>query len=117
MNIGRHPVIAKRACENGIKVTRQHGEAVRWNRHSVGKIAVCAPIEVAQFDRRVRRLDRLHRLWNNFFADPVSGNNRDSFLVIHGRKGITAKHYSEQRVSTEAVLRIVADSSRPITWI
>src|SRR5438128_1020746 len=109
MNIGRHARIAKCASENGIKVARQHSEAIRWNGHSVCEITVCAPVEVTQFHRRATRLDGLHRLRDNFFADPVSWDHGDPFLLIHGRK----RYHSREspRIEDRRVLQGVVGSS------
>src|SRR5439155_20075771 len=84
MNIGRHTWIPEGAGENGIKVARQHSEAVRRNGHPVREITVSTPIEVAQFHSRAARLNGLHSLWDNFFADTVSGNGHDAFFRAHG---------------------------------
>ncbi len=84
MDIRRHARIPEGASENGIKVARQHGEAVRRNGHPVREITVSTPIEVAQFHSRAARLDSLDRVGDNFFADPVSGNGHDAFFRAHG---------------------------------
>ena len=46
MNIGGHARVAKGADKDGIEIAGQGGEAVRWNRNFVGKIAVGSPVEV-----------------------------------------------------------------------
>src|SRR5437016_33698 len=93
MDIRRHARIPEGAGENGIKVARQHGEAVRRNGHPVREITVSTPIEVAQFHSRATRLDGLHHLRNNFFADTISGDNSDPFFLIHGRKRYHSMEY------------------------
>src|SRR5438132_546815 len=112
MNIGRHTWIPEGAGENGIKVARQHGEAVRRNGHSVREITVSAPIEVAQFHPRATRLDGLHRLRDNFFADPVSWDHGDPFLLIHGRKRYHSRESS--RIEDRRVLQGVARLILPL---
>src|SRR5439155_19355423 len=108
MNIGRHARIAKCASQDGIEIARQHSEAIRWNGHSVCEITVSTPIEVAQFHSRAARLNGLHSLWDNFFADTVSGNNSDPFLLIHGRKRY---HSRGPRIEGRRVLQGAAGSS------
>src|SRR5438093_3815891 len=109
MNIGRHTWIPEGASENGIKVARQHGEAVRRNGHPVREITVSTPIEVAQFHTRAARLDSLDRVGDNFFADPVSWDHGDPFLLIHGRK----RYHSREspRIEDRRVLQGAAGSS------
>src|SRR5438552_15791821 len=109
MNIGRHTWIPEGAGENGIKVARQNGEAVRRNGHPVREITVSTPIEVAQFHSRAARLNGLHSLWDNFFADPVSWDHGDPFLLIHGRK----RYHSREspRIEDRRVLQGVVGSS------
>src|SRR5439155_25156372 len=109
MNIGRHTWIPEGAGENGIKVARQHGEAVRGNGHPVREITVSTPIEVAQFHSRAARLDSLDRVGDNFFADPVSWDHGDPFLLIHGRKRYHSRE--AQRIGGRRVLQGAADPS------
>src|SRR3989442_851908 len=109
MNIGRHARIAKCASQDGIEIARQHSEAIRWNGHSVCEITVSAPIEVVQFNSRATRLDSLDRVGDNFFADPVSWDHGDPFLLIHGRK----RYHSREspRIEDRRVLQGVVGSS------
>src|SRR5437867_9037641 len=109
MNIGRHTWIPEGASENGIKVARQHGEAVRRNGHPVREITVSTQIEVAQFHSRAARLDSLDRVGDNFFADPVSWDHGDPFLLIHGRK----RYHSREapRIEDRRVLQGAAGPS------
>src|SRR5438128_9157975 len=112
MNIGRHTWIPEGAGENGIKVARQHSEAVRWNGHSVCEITVSAPIEVVQFNSRATRLDSLDRVGDNFFADPVSWDHGDPFLLIHGRKRYHSRE--AQRIGGRRHLQAVAPLILPL---
>src|SRR5438876_3486977 len=109
MNIGRHTWIPEGAGENGIKVARQHGQSVRRNCHLSREITVSTPIEVAQFHSRAARLDSLDRVGDNFFADPVSWDHGDPFLLIHGRK----RYHSREspRIEDRRVLQGAAGSS------
>src|SRR2546427_4897789 len=109
MDIRRHARIPEGASENGIKVALQHGEAVRRNGHPVREITVSTPIEVAQFNSRATRLDSLDRVGDNFFADPVSWDHGDPFLLIHGRK----RYHSREspRIEDRRVLQGVVGSS------
>src|SRR3989475_12473026 len=109
MNIGRHTWIPEGAGQDGIEIARQHSEAIRWNGPSVCEITVSAPIEVVQFNSRATRLDSLDRVGDNFFADPVSWDHGDPFLLIHGRK----RYHSREspRIEDRRVLQGVVGSS------
>jgi hypothetical protein len=90
MDIGLNARVAEGPGQDSIEVASEHGEAVGRNGGAVPEIAIGAPIEFAHLDIGSRRLDDLKRLRNNFLANPVSGNYRDTllrrFLRVHGKK-------------------------------
>src|SRR5262245_40005657 len=86
MNVRRHTRIAESADQDGIEIALQHGEAVGRDGHTIGKIAVGAPVEVDQLDRRSGGGKDFCSFRDYFTADTISRNYSDSFLGGHARK-------------------------------
>ena len=89
VNVRLHPRIAECARR---KSHRNRAPAWRIRRAepwSVAQIAVGAPVELSELDRRAGGLNDLNRLRNHFLADPVAGDDGDPFLAcvfrVHGR--------------------------------
>ncbi len=89
--IGRHAGIAERAEENGVEVVTKHFDSAGGEGDVFAEIFVGAPVEVHEFDRTamLRRggLDAFHGDGDDFLADAVAGNNRDTGLGTAVAKG------------------------------
>ena len=83
MNVGRHARIAQGSDEDGVEVARQHVEAVGRNGGAVDEIAVGAPVEGGELERRARGAQHVESVGNDFLADTVSGNDGDAFVDGH----------------------------------
>ncbi len=95
MDVSLDARIAKGAGENCVEVTAKHGKAVGWDGYSISKVAVGAPVELAELDFSSRGPDRLESLRDYLLTNPVSGNDGDAFLGrlvrVHGRKANTSR--------------------------
>jgi hypothetical protein len=95
MDVGLDSGITEGSGHDRIEIARQHGEAIGRNGRAVAEIAVGAPIELAHLDVGSRCLDDLESLWDNLLANPVTGDDGDTFpgrlLLVHGRKATTRR--------------------------
>src|SRR5438034_11090993 len=95
MDVRGHSGIAKSADQNSVEVAGEHLKAIRRNGRAVFEVTVRAPVEVGQVNRRLRSLDYLDRLRDDFLADAIAGNNGSFLVGAHAGKGITDR--SEER--------------------
>ena len=87
MNVRRHARIAECTHEDRVEIARQHGKSICRDGCLVGEVAVCAPVERGELDRRACRADCADSLLDDFFADAVAGNNRNALLGNHAGQG------------------------------
>src|ERR1700678_542124 len=90
VDVGFDAGIAEGAGKNRVKVALQHGEALGRHGHAVAEIAVGAPVEFAHLDIGARCPDHFESLRNYFLANPIPGNDSDTFFLrrvlrVHGR--------------------------------
>ena len=86
MDVRRHARIAERAHQDCIKLTPQHGKAVRRNGDAVSKVAGGTPVEFVELDSSARRLEDLDGLRDYLLADSVAGENCNSLDGSHARE-------------------------------
>ena len=86
MNIRRDTRIAKCSKEDGVKLTRQHGEPVRRHRRLIREIAIRSPVKRCEFHCRARGLNDLHRLRDDFLTDSVAGDDGNYSLFTHAKR-------------------------------
>jgi len=112
MDVRGHSGIAKSADQNSVEVAGQHLETVRRNGGAVFEVTVRAPIEVGQVNPRLRSLDYLDRLGNDFLADAIAGNDGNFLTGAHGGKGITDGNLVRAGTQPSAT-RVRLDSTVP----
>ena len=84
MDVRGHAGIAQGAEQDGVEIARQHGEAVGGDGGAVLEVAVGAPVEVRELERRAGGGQHLDGFRGDFFADAVAGNDGDLLLRGHG---------------------------------
>ena len=78
-----HARIAQRSDEDGVEVARQHVESVGRNGGAVDEVAVGAPVEGGELERRARGAQHVESVGDDFLADSVSGDDGDASLMGH----------------------------------
>src|SRR5438105_735979 len=99
MDVRGHSGIAKSADQNGVEVAGQHLKAIWRNGDAVLEVTVRAPVEVAQVNRRLRSLDYLDRLGNDFLADAIAWDDGNFLVGAHAGKVSQMEIGSAQELS------------------
>lgn len=104
MNVRGHARVAEGSDQDCVEFASQPLEAVERNSGAIGEIAVGAPIERGQRERRAGGFEHLHGLRNDLFANAVAGDDGDLFGRAHGRK-ISENHVHKHAfvISREAL--------------
>src|SRR6516225_6761896 len=83
MDVGGHARIAEGAQQDGVEITTQLFETIGSNRSAISQVTVSAPIEISQVESHTHGFDDFYSLGHNLLTDPISGNHRNSFALIH----------------------------------
>jgi len=85
MDIASYARVTERADQDGVEVSGKIRESVLWDRGAIAQIAISAPIESRQVDGYAACFNHLGGLRDNFFPNPVAGNDSNPSFRAHGK--------------------------------